>query len=187
MTDTFNVEKFNGIEITTHLAGRFNASALFNKYQPKNKNIKRYLQSGKFAEQFSLTLRALPDSPRNGDSSNPTPFALSVQNFQQSMSDIKTGPNRNRGLYVSREYLHPLLTLINPNYRATGSAAMEAMNRLNHGEAPVIAELAIINKRTRAVEDLDPDSYAWRAAMCADVEDPIERERLWKSLDNKMW
>jgi hypothetical protein len=189
MSDAFKVEKFNGIDITTDSAGRFNLSELFNRYQPKNKNTKRYLQSGKFSQLFGIASRKLASEVSTEPVETPK---LAIQDCLASIYDVKTGPNRFRGIYIPREYLNVILMVLDSNYRAIVNATMETLNDVNQGEAPNPNDITITNTatgRSQAVNmRFDPDSWQMEEVevMPADIL-TCDIDKWNYTHGNKMW
>jgi hypothetical protein len=154
----FRSETYNGIDIIVDDQGRFNITKLIKTYQPENNKIGRYLTTNFFKQQFECFARkehTIMSLTQNGEATNPSRTHMTFNDFEQSMITINKGVKEQfKRTYISREFLNMILMVISPDYRAVVNATMDAMNAVNKGVAPNIAELQIKNTTTGATEQI---------------------------------
>jgi hypothetical protein len=147
----YTTKIYNGIEVIEDENRFFNMTKLVHYYQPKNKNISRYLSRKEFMKLFNITYNEYNSKARiheNVDTES-DPKASIHKNVDANLSYTdafdssyieKHLLNEYRGIYVKHEYLHIMLMILDPEYRAQANKVLDAVadvQRETHEDAHV--------------------------------------------------
>jgi hypothetical protein len=195
----FTTELYNGILITTNTADNtFNVSRLIKHYQPKNKDIARYLKSIPFKVLYDKTLELYNEKmiPQIADHLQDDETSiigsddrnLTHENYLKSFNTVRGGGRKKdiQGLYLPREFLNIVLMILDPTYRFNVNKVLDTINELNHGEAPTENIKIITNNQEREIK-WKPSFDTLTNLTEADSNYWTERELFYHNWSDKMF
>jgi hypothetical protein len=123
MAMEYTTKTHNGIEVLYDSEGRFNVTKLVKRYQPENDKVPRYLNSKKFRILF---VEKVEEASSSMDSFCPSEN-LSYEDAKSRARPVRGGDPQYQGTYWPREYLHIVLMILDPEYRAQANQILDAV------------------------------------------------------------